>query len=84
MNKINIEQDEDWKKIVLQLRDIAKEQGITQDVIALRAGMLQHSISRIFSLNFTPKLNTVIIIAKAIGVEITVSEPNKNDQDESK
>lgn len=77
-------ESEDWQQLVVRLREIAKEQGITQDIIALRTGMKQHSISRIFSLNFSPKISTLVSIAKALKVEIVVQEHIKTDQDESK
>lgn len=72
MNKSN-QQSDDWKEIVTQLRDIAIEKGITQDMIAYKSGMLQSSVSRIFALQFIPKLSTIISIAKALEVDVIVS-----------
>lgn len=73
MNKSNL-QSEDWKEIVTQLRDISIEKGITQDMIAYKSGMLQSSVSRIFALQFIPKLSTIISIAKALEVDIIVKD----------
>ena len=73
MNKSNL-QSEDWKEIVIKLRDIAIEKGITQDMIAYKSGMLQSSVSRIFALQFIPKLSTIISIAKALEVDIIVKD----------
>lgn len=72
MNKSNL-QSEDWKEIVIKLRDIAIEKG-TQDSLGYKCGMLQSSISRIFKLQFVPKLSTIISIAKALDVDIIVRD----------
>lgn len=77
MNKSNSQSD-DWKEIVTQLRDISIEKGITQDMIAYKSGMLQSSVSRIFALQFIPKLSTIISIAKALEVDIIVKDDKIN------
>lgn len=71
---------DDWQSIVIKLRDIAKEQGITQDIISLRTGKKQQSISRVFKLENAPTISMLVSIAKALKVEIVVQEPNKTDQ----
>jgi len=72
MNKPRAESN--WKEIVINLRDIAIEKGTTQDMIAYKSGMLQSSVSRIFALQFIPKLSTIISIAKALEVEIILKD----------
>lgn len=60
--------NEHWKVLVLLLKEIAKEKGISQEVIAERTGLLQSNVSRVFSLAYVPKLETFLSIANAIGV----------------
>lgn len=57
-----------WKVLVLMLKNIAEEKGITQEQIAERSGLLQSNISRVFSLKYSPTLQTFIAIASAIEV----------------
>lgn len=63
---------EDWKEIVIRLRDIAEEKGITQEEIAEKSGLIQSNVSRIFTLRFVPKISTLALIAKALNVEIII------------
>lgn len=60
--------DYHWKVLVTFLEQIARQKGITQDQIAAITGMKQSSISRLFSLNYVPKLHTFLSIAQAVGV----------------
>jgi len=65
MTKIN---EESWKALVLMLKHIAEEKGITQGEIAGATGFTQSNISRIFSLRYCPTLHTFLAIATAIEV----------------
>ena len=60
--------DYHWKVLVTFLEQIARQKGITQGQIAEATGMKQSSISRLFSLNYVPKLHTFLSIAQAVGV----------------
>jgi DNA-binding phage protein len=62
------EENEQWKLLVLMLKEIAKSKGITQDQIAEKSGLIQSNISRFFSLKYTPNLDTFLEVAKAIEV----------------
>ena len=73
MNK-PIKQTDDWKKIVIQLREIAEAKKMTQEELSDKTGMLQSSISRIFALQFIPKISTIISIAKALEVDLIVTD----------
>jgi transcriptional regulator with XRE-family HTH domain len=57
-----------WMVLVLLLKEIAQQKGITQQEIAERTGYLQSHIGRVFSLRYVPKMDTFLIIAKAVGV----------------
>lgn len=61
-------QHEQWKLLVLILREIAESKGITQMDIADKTGLLQSNISRCFALKYKPTLDTFLQIAGAINV----------------
>lgn len=67
MKKEN-QENEQWKLLVLLLKEIAENKGIKQEEIAQQTGMLQSAVSRFFSLKFKPTLDTFLQIAKAIKV----------------
>lgn len=66
VNPIN--QNEQWQLLVLLLKEIATQKGISINQIAEKTGMEQSSVSRFFSLKFKPTLPTFLEIAKAIKV----------------
>ena len=68
MNVSPINQNEQWMLLVLLLKEIAEEKGITQNQIAERTGMIQSAVSRFFSLKFKPTLDTFLQVSKAIKV----------------
>ena len=65
-NKKN--QNEHWKVLVLLLKEIADQKGISQNEISERTGMLQSAVSRFFSLKFKPTLDTFLQVAQALKV----------------
>lgn len=60
--------DYHWQVLVTFLEEIAKQKGISQGQIAESTGMMQSSVSRLFSLKYVPKLHTFLSIAQAVGV----------------
>lgn len=70
---------DNWKEIVIQLREVYESKNITQEEISYKTGMLQSSISRVFSCEFAPKLSTLVIIADALGVELIISDKIKDE-----
>lgn len=60
--------EQQWMLLVLLLKEIADEKGISIKEIASRAEMHQSSVSRFFSLKFKPTLDTFLIISKTIKV----------------
>lgn len=60
--------EDSWRVLVLLLKSIANDKGITQEVIAERTGLKQSNISRVFSLKYCPRLDTFLQIATAIGI----------------
>lgn len=66
--------EEHWKLLVLLLKEIAKEKGISQEIIAERSGLLQSNVSRVFSLLYVPRLDTFLKIANAIGINFFLED----------
>ena len=73
MTNIN---EETWKVLVLTLKNIAEDKGITQETIAERTGFTQSNISRIFSLRYCPTLQTFLAIATAIEINFFFEDRN--------
>jgi transcriptional regulator with XRE-family HTH domain len=68
MNVNPINQNEQWKLLVLLLKEIADNKGITQLQIAETTGLIQSNISRFFSLKYKPSLDMFLQVAKAVKV----------------
>lgn len=67
-------QNEQWKSLVLLLKEIAENKGFTQNKIANNTGLIQSNISRFFSLRYKPNLETLIKISNALNCKITITE----------
>ena len=76
----NKNNNEHWKVLVLLLKEIADNKGITQLEISERTGMLQSAISRFFSLKFKPTLETFLQVAQALKINFFFEDQeNKTD-----
>jgi len=64
----HINNESHWQALVLLLKEIAAEKGITQEQIAELTELKQSNVSRVFSLKYSPNLKTFISIAQAVGV----------------
>jgi len=64
----NKNQSEHWKVLVLLLKEIAENKGITQQQISECTGLLQSNVSRFFSLKYKPNLDVFLQVAGAIKV----------------
>lgn len=60
--------EQQWKLLVLLLKNIAGQKGISHRDIAKRTGLHKSNVTRIFSLKYSPTLKTFLNVAKAIGV----------------
>ena len=58
--------------ITLSLKAAATERNISIEEIAARTGLRESTIFRIFDLRYAPRLDTIIQIANAIGIEVTL------------
>ncbi len=63
-----------WPLLVLLLKLIAAEKGISQEEIANRTGYMRQNINRVFSLRYSPRLDVFLNIARAIGVNFFVED----------
>jgi transcriptional regulator with XRE-family HTH domain len=66
--------EQHWQVLVLLLKNIAAEKGITREQIAEVTGMKSSSISRIFSLRYRVTLANFIAIARAVGVNFFLED----------
>lgn len=64
----NQNQNEQWKLLVLLLKEIADSKGISQIQISEIAQIEQSTVSRMFGLKFKPTIDTFLQVAKAINV----------------
>ena len=64
----NTNQNEQWKLLVLLIKEIAESKSITQQQIAAETGLVQSNVSRFFSLKYKPNLDVFLQIANAINV----------------
>ena len=68
--------EQNWEQIVTMLGIVANEKGISDATIAEISGLKENTVSRIFSLRFCPKLDTLLQIASALNVKINVEGAN--------
>ena len=76
----NNNKNEHWKVLVLLLKEIADQKGISQNEISEKTGMLQSAVSRFFSLKFKPTLDTFLQVAQAVKVNFFF-EDQENETD---
>lgn len=69
---------EQWKLLVLLLKNIAEQKKVTQTEIAEKSGLLQSNISRFFSMKYCPTLDTFLQVAKAINVNFFFEDKDGN------
>lgn len=62
--------EDSWKVLVLLLKEVAKDKGITQAEIADKLGLKQSNVSRIFSEKYVPSLKIYIDIATVLGLKV--------------
>ena len=68
MKNKNNQNEQQWKLLVLLLKEIAESKGITQNQISEIAQIEQSTVSRMFGLKFKPTIDTFLPVAKAINV----------------
>lgn len=62
------------KKLCAQLRDIAKNKGMTQEAVASRAGIRETNLNRLLNGKYKPSVDMLIDIARAVGAEVEIAD----------
>lgn len=83
MTDVNKNEDHRWQILVLLLKEVCRDRDITQEKLSELTGLKQASISRVFSLKFSPNLRTYMLIAGALNLNVFF-EPQDSDSDLSK
>ena len=68
------------QSIIAQLRALRKQRGMTQRELADKIGQTQQRIAEIESGEFSPTLDTLRPILKALGAELLLRDNNVNDK----
>jgi len=69
MKTITPQHEWQWQLFVLLLKEAAKDKGISMYKIAQKTGYPQSTIGRIFKLEVSPRLQTVLDIAKVLEIK---------------
>jgi len=59
------------ERLAMKLKELRKQRGWTQPVLAKRAGLSAGYIARVETGRHDPKLSTLVKLAKALGVPVT-------------
>ena len=70
-----------WQLLVLLLKKIAAQKGITQEQIAKRTGYYESNVNRVFALKYKPRLDVFLNLANAIGVNFFFEDRDNTDID---
>lgn len=68
MSENNFTNEDHWKILVLVLKETAAQKKITPNAISVKIGVSASTITRIFNLEFCPKLQLFIDIARSVDV----------------
>lgn len=71
-SKIDYETAEEMSRVIVELIEARVERGYSQRQLASKCGIKQSAIARMESLRSIPRLDTIIRVAKALGVVISV------------
>ena len=74
--KIVLDSADKTVEIIRKVVAARERAGLSQREVAKRCGIKQPALARIEALKVVPKLNTIIKIAKAVGVEVTAFDEN--------
>lgn len=64
----NKNQNEQWMLLVLLLKEISDQKGLTHQQIADRSGLQRSHVTRFFGIKYAPNIDTFLKVAKAIEV----------------
>lgn len=72
--------EEHWMLLVLLLKEVCDQRGITQGQLAEITGFKQSHISRLFSLKYAPSMKTFMTVAHAL--KLNVYFQTREDKDD--
>lgn len=67
-----MKQSNEWEVLVKKLQNFQKDSGITNAELSRSTGIQPQNITRFYSLNFKPKLDTFLKIGNAVGVKTDI------------
>lgn len=73
MTKENTE-NEQWKLLVLILKEIAENKGISHQQIADETGLVRSNVTRFLGGKYNPSLGMFIKVAKALDVNLKLED----------
>ncbi len=65
--------------VILRIRKIREERGITQAQVAERMGLPQPHVARIERRPWTTSFARILAYAQAVGVDLSVTEPERRE-----
>ncbi len=68
-----MEQNDARHQVARQIKDVRKEQGMTQESLAELVGTKKSNISRLESGRYNPSLDFLVKVAKGLGKQIQVN-----------
>ena len=71
---------EDTAKLINRLSGERIRQGLTQEELARKAGLKQSAVARMESVKSIPRLDTVLKVADALGLEMTFVQKAKPER----
>lgn len=77
MSTKDFNNEQHWKLLVSILKNIAEQKNMSNNKIADITGYHRSTIGRIFDLEFCPKLEIFISIARAVGVNFYFEDQNE-------
>jgi DNA-binding phage protein len=78
-NDRNETPEEHWMLLVLLLKEVADQRGISQEQLAEMSGLKQSNISRMFSLKYCPNLRTYLRVSKALQLNVFFETRDADD-----
>lgn len=72
MEKENLESLEPRLEVISQIKQVRKEQHITQEILAERAGTKKSNISRLESGKYNPSLDLLVRVAGCLGKRLHI------------
>ena len=71
---------EDTAKLINGLAGERIRQGLTQEELARKAGLKQSAVARMESVKSIPRLDTILKVADALGLEMTFGQKAKTER----